>query len=97
MADRLFLCMADEQDGMHARMIEFLVRAPDLETAEAFARRALEHEWGEPDLVDDDDPTVLYKEDDEDVARFDGGQIAVHDLEVQEVSEAEAIAHFTRT
>jgi len=82
----LWLVQADETEGEHSRLIEFLVRAPTRERASSLAWDELKTEWvTEPD-EDSTDGVLL----------FFGAEIQIDSISVNATSEKEVLQHFTR-
>lgn len=83
---KLYLVKADEIDGEHERLIEFLVSAKTLKSASAKARKVLRGWWMcRPDSESTQDTIVFF-----------GGEIVIKRLSVSETTPEDAIRYFTK-
>lgn len=85
----LFLCQADEIQGEHERLIQFLVRAATPGWATRRAREHLRTEW----CVREDAPD---RTDEDAVASFFNGEIIIRRLEIRKLNHDEALSYFIR-
>lgn len=82
-----FRVKADEREGEHARLIEFVVWARTQASAEKKARMQLELEWGERDKPEPDEPNLIS---------FMGGQIQIDGIEVTPTTVEQIVLHASR-